>query len=398
MPEIETPSAAGMGKNGQHLGRVWPILILLGFCQFCASWGSLAIIAVQVEMRTGLGVSAADIAALVWAFSFSLALGAPVAQVLIGHWPRRTVLFASLSLLGAGAIMLGFAQGWEQAMAARVAMALGAASVMPTASVIAASLVTVAQRPAAMSVVFGGLTASLVVALPISSAVAEAAGWRAAWFVAGGAAFVAALGVALGVPGGVRGTRASFSAMLAVLSHRASGLTIATTAMLICGGFITYAMIAFWFVEVGGAPRAALTPALLVAGIASMFGNAISSRVVRLFGRDGAILAGLGFTAACFAILWLVPQLHLLSYPAFVCFGIGWSLCLAPLQARLMETAGERAQLALALNASAFFGGQGLGAAIGGAVYGTFGPTALPLASVFVLVLATGLFFVSRKA
>ncbi|MEM7210552.1 MAG: MFS transporter [Pseudomonadota bacterium] len=380
------------------MGRAWPILLLLGFCQFCASWGSLAIIAVQVEMRTGLSVTAEAVAALVWAFSFSLALGAPAAQALIGHWPRRAVLLASLCLLGFGAAGLGFAQSWEQAMVARVAMALGAASVMPTASVIAASVVTEAQRPAAMSVVFGGLTASLVIALPVSSAVAEAAGWRAAWFVAGGAAFAAALGVALGVPGGVRGTRASLAAMLAVLSNRATGLTIATTALLICGGFMTYSMIAFWFVEIGEAPRAALTPALLASGIASMVGNAFSSHVIRLFGREGTIVAGLAFTAACFLILWVMPGFHLLSYPAFVCFGVGWALCLAPLQARLMETAGERAQLALALNASAFFGGQGLGAAGGGAVYEAFGPATLPLASVIVLAGATLLFFVSRRA
>lgn len=379
------------------MGRAWPTLILLGFCQFCASWGSLAIIAVQVEMRAGLGVSAGAIAALVWAFSFSLAFGAPAAQALIGHWPRRAVLLASLALLGCGAVALGLAQTWEQAMAARVAMALGAASVMPTASVIAASMVTEAQRPAAMSVVFGGLTASLVVALPISSAVAEAAGWRAAWFVAGGAAFAAALGVAIGVPGGVRGTRASMSAMISVLGHRATGLTIATTALLIGGGFLTYSMIAFWFVEVGGAPRAALTAALLAAGVASMAGNALASRAVRLLGREGAILAGLSLTAGCFAVLWLAPQVHLLSYPAFILFGAGWSVCLAPLQARLMETAGPRAQLALALNASAFFGGQGLGAVGGGAVYQAFGPAVLPLGSVLVLCAATALFLVSRR-
>ena len=155
------------------MGRAWPILLLLGFCQLCASWGSLAIIAVQVEMRAGLGISGKDVAALLWAFSLSLAIGAPAAQALIGHWRRRAVLFASLTLLGCGAVALGFAQSWEQAMAARVAMALGAASVMPTASVIAASLVSPEQRPAAMAVVFGGLTASLVVALPVSSAVAE---------------------------------------------------------------------------------------------------------------------------------------------------------------------------------------------------------------------------------
>ncbi|WP_281019230.1 MULTISPECIES: MFS transporter [unclassified Minwuia] len=379
------------------MGRAWPILILLGFCQFCASWGSLAIIAVQVEMRSGLGVSAEDVAALVWAFSFSLAVGALVAQVLIGHWERRAVLFVSLVLLGCGGMALGFAQNWEQAMAARVAMALGAASVMPTASVIAASLVTEAQRPAAMSVVFGGLTTSLVVALPISSAVAEAAGWRAAWFVAGGAAFVAAFGVVIGVSGGVRGTRASFTAMLAVLADRATSLTIATTLLLICGGFITYAMIAFWLIEVGEAPRTALTTALLAAGIASVIGNAFSSHLVRLLGRDGTILGGLAFTAVCFQILWAAPHFYWLSYPAFIFFGVGWALCLAPLQARLMETAGARAQLALALNASAFFGGQGLGAAGGGAVYEAYGPVALPIASVAVLALATLLFFISKQ-
>ena len=379
------------------MGRAWPILILLGFCQFCASWGSLAIIAVQVEMRSGLNVSTDDIAALIWAFSFSLAIGAPLAQAIIGHWDRRAVLFASLTMLGFGAIALGFAQGWEQAMAARVVMALGAASVMPTASVIAASVVTPEQRPAAMSVVFGGLTASLVIALPISSAVAEALGWRAAWFVAGGAAFTAALGVVLGVPGGVRGTRASLGAMLSVLSSRATGLTIMTTLLLICGGFITYSMMAFWFVEVGEAPRSALTFALLLGGIASVGGNAASSFIVTALGREGTILGGLAFTALCFLILYATPHVYLLSYPAFICFGVGWSMCLAPLQARLMETAGERAQLALALNASAFFGGQGLGAFSGGAVYEAFGPVMLPLASVCVLCGATGLFFVSRR-
>ncbi len=379
------------------MGRAWPILILLGFCQFCASWGSLAIIAVQVEMRSGLNVSTDDIAALIWAFSFSLAIGAPLAQAIIGHWDRRAVLFASLTMLGFGAIALGFAQGWEQAMAARVVMAFGAASVMPTASVIAASVVTPEQRPAAMSVVFGGLTASLVIALPISSAVAEALGWRAAWFVAGGAAFTAALGVVLGVPGGVRGTRASLGAMLSVLSSRATGLTIMTTLLLICGGFITYSMMAFWFVEVGEAPRSALTFALLLGGIASVGGNAASSFIVTALGREGTILGGLAFTALCFLILYATPHVYLLSYPAFICFGVGWSMCLAPLQARLMETAGERAQLALALNASAFFGGQGLGAFGGGAVYEAFGPVMLPLASVCVLCGATGLFFVSRR-
>ncbi|MEM7268748.1 MAG: MFS transporter [Pseudomonadota bacterium] len=379
------------------MGRAWPTLILLGFCQFCASWGSLAIIAVQLEMRSGLGVSASDIAALGWAFSLALAVGAPVAQAVIGHWRRHSLLLASLLLLGFSAVALGFAQTWEQAMIARVGMALGAASVLPTASVIAAAVVSEEQRPAAMSVVFFGLTASIVIAMPISSAVAEALGWRAAWFAAAGAAFTAALGVAIRAPRDLTGQRASLTAMLSVLNDRATSLTIATTALLICGGFITYAMMAFWFVEVGAAPRSWLTPALFASGLASLIGNVMSAKCVNLMGREGAILGGLAFTAVCFLVLAAVPQVWALSGPAFICFGVGWALCLAPLQSRLVETAGDKAQLALALNASAFFGGQGLGALFGGWVYAGFGPTFLPPASVIVLIGATLLFFISRR-
>lgn len=380
------------------MGRAWPVLIVLGFSQLCSSWGALAIIAVQVEMRADLGISTEDVAALVWVYSFSLAIGAIAAQVLIGHWSRRAVLLASLCLLGVAGTAMGLAQSWEQAMVARVAMALGGASVMPTASMIAGSLVSEEHRPAALSVVFAGLTGSTVIALPLSSFIGEAFGWRMTWFVAGGAAFTAALAAAIGVPGGIRGARASLSAMLSVLSNRATSLTIATSMLLLCGGFLTYSMMGFWFVEVAEAPRAALTPALLVSGVASMIGNALSSRVVRAAGRNGTILGGLGFTMLCYLILWAAPHVHLLSYPAFVLFGVGWSLCLAPLQSRLMEAAGPLAQLALAVNASGFFAGQGIGAAAGGAVYDAFGPVALPLASVFVLALATMVYFLSRRA
>ena len=125
--------------------------------------------------------------------------------------------------------------------------------------------------------------------------------------------------------------------------------------------------------------------------------NAASSQTIKLLGREGAIVAGLAFTVLCFSILWAFPQVHLLSYPAFITFGVGWSLCLAPLQARLIDTAGDKAQLALALNATAFFGGQGLGAGIGGGVYEFLGPQSLPLASVFMLSFTTMMFWLSLK-
>ncbi len=263
------------------MGRAWPVLILLAFTQFCASWGSLTIIGVQVEMRDGLNVSGDAIAGLIWSYSFSIAVGAILAQVLIGHWPRRAVLLCSMSLLGLGACFLGLAQTWEQAMIARVLMAVGGCSIMPTTTVIAASLVPESQRPAALSVVFTGLTASLVLALPIASLVSSSAGWRAAWFVSGGSAFIAVIGLAWGVPAGIQGTRATFKSIRAVLADRATSLTILTTLLLITGGFMTYAMVSFWLVEVTQTPRWAVIPILLASGIASTAGNILSSPILK---------------------------------------------------------------------------------------------------------------------
>ncbi len=380
------------------MGRAWPILILLAFCLFCSSWGSLVIIPIQLEMRQGLGISGEALAALIWVFSFSVALGAPLAQAFVGHWPRRMLLIASLIVMGTAAIGLALAETWGQAMAARVFMALGAASVMPTTAVIASSQVTPEQRPAALSIVFVGLTLSLVLALPLSSAIADLAGWRAAWYVAGGAAYAAAIGVAIGVSAEIRGTRASLRSMISVLGNPSLGLTIATTGLLIAGGFMTYSMISFWFVEVGGAPRSALTFALLASGLASMMGNGVSSVLVRQMGPDQAILGGLLATAGCFLVLWVAPHTYVLSYPAFVFFSMGWAMCMAPLQARLVGRAGEQAQLALALNASALFAGQGLGAVFGGAVYERLGPAMLPPASMLVMGLAALVFTLARRA
>ncbi|RPH14245.1 MAG: MFS transporter [Alphaproteobacteria bacterium TMED89] len=391
------PAPRRRERKADFMGRAWPVLVLLALTQFCASWGSLTIIGVQVEMRAGLGISADAIAALVWSYSFGIAVGALLAQVVIGHWPRRMVLLTSMSLLGLGACGLGMAQNWEQAMVARVIMAIGGASIMPTTTVIATSIVPESQRPAALAVVFTGLTVSLILALPIASFVGTALGWRAAWFVSGGAAFVATVGLAWGVPRGVRGTRASWQAMRTIIADRATMLSIITTLLLIAGGFLTFAMISFWLVEVAGTPRWIVVPALLASGIASTAGNAISAPFLRVIGRDNTIIFGMVFTAGCFLVLWILPQAYWLALAAFVLVGLGWSLCLAPLQARLVATSGPRAQLALAINASAFFGGQGLGALAGGSVYETFGPVLMPLFSLLVLAFATALFIAAKS-
>ena len=137
-------------------------------------------------------------------------------------------------------------------------------------------------------------------------------------------------------------------------------------------------------------------PILLASGIASTAGNALSAPILKAIGRDQTILLGMVLTALCFVLLWILPQMLWLSLSALVLMGLGWSLCLAPLQARLIATSGPRAQLALALNASAFFGGQGLGAVGGGAVYETFGPIILPLFSLLILGLSALIFFLGK--
>lgn len=372
-------------------------LAALATGQFVVGVTSLSVVGMVAELRSALDVSTAAVAQLVTVFAVVYATSAPLTQAALGHLPRRTVISAAMVVSALSCFGLAFSQDWTQVAAARVGMAAAAGLIGPSAAAAAASLVPPERRAAALSIVFAGITASSVLGLPISSWLAQTFGWREAWGAVGAAALICAPAVWLTVPAENRGARGSLGALFGVLTARAQALTVLATATLFAGGFVTYSLQAVWLVEAAGAPRALVPAVLFGYGLIGVLANLVSGRVTRRFGVERTIQGGL-FLAPCGAlIMWAaVPAQPLLAFPGFALLGASWLMIMAPIQARLVRLAGDRAPLALAFNSSALYVGMAVGSAVSGLVYEAAGAAPLPLVTATGMALALAVFALSR--
>ena len=363
-------------------------LIALAAAYFFIGATSLSIIGLVPEMSADLGVTPASIASLVTIFALVYAVAAPGLQAALGGFSRAKLVSAGLVLVALSCFGSAMAGDYATVAASRATMALGAALAGPTASAAAASMVPPERRAQALATVFAGLTLSTVFGVPLASFLGQTFGWRSAWVAIGLAALLVAPLVLLAMDRTNRGTKASVSALIAVMRDRALALTIATTALQICAQFITYALLTIWLLDHLGTPASLVPVALLVFGIGGVVGNALATPIERRLGPETTVRLCLIVLALALLGLWFsTPWPALILVLAFLWSASGLMI-MAPLQSRLVRLAPEAVNLSMAMNASAIYVGMSAGAALSGVFFTQFGLANLPLISVIAAVLA----------
>lgn len=346
-------------------------------------------------MGDALAVSSGSIAALVTIFAVVYALAAPAIQTFLGGFARRKLIAGGLFLVAISCFACAISPNYAVAAVSRVGMAIGAAMTGPTASAAAAALVPPERRGAALAAVFAGFTVSTVLGIPAASFIGQTIGWRWAWMLIGAAALFVAPFVWKVLPQSNRGERATLSILLSVLRDRAIALSVSTTALQIAGPFTTYVLMAAWFIEHLGAPRSYVPPALLLFGLGGVAGNALASLVEPRLGAERTVQLCLFLMGAALLTMWLIPAWPLLAMIPTLIWAVTGLMIMAPLQSRLVRLSPERANLSLALNASAVYVGMSAGSALAGIIYAATGVSALPLASVLIVALAWFVFRLS---
>ncbi|WP_155742672.1 MFS transporter, partial [Variovorax paradoxus] len=112
--------------------------------------GLLPVLAADLE------VSAARAGQLVLLFALSYAVGSPLMAALFSRFGRRPLLIASLAAFSGLALAAGLAHGFAQLALARIALGLAAGVFLPTASAVAAAMVSPELRGRALAIVSGG--------------------------------------------------------------------------------------------------------------------------------------------------------------------------------------------------------------------------------------------------
>jgi predicted MFS family arabinose efflux permease len=310
---------------------------------------------------------------LVTAFSLAYAIGAPVMAVLTAGLERRRLLAAAMGGFALANLLAALAPGYTGLLAARLLLALSAATFMPAASGYAAALGGPERRGRALSTVTTGLTLAIIAGVPLGVLVGQGFGWRATFFGVAGLAAISLLGILTRLPRQPPGVTAGLGERLA-LAKRSDILAVLLTSVLtVAATFTVYTYLSAFIASVAGLGPQALAPVLLGFGLASAVGSQFSGSAADRWGARRTVIVGGGLALLAYLAFSLSaalepPRAMPVVLPAILLWGLAsWGLITAQ-QARLVALAPELAPVSLSMNSSAIYLGSALGAAAGALV------------------------------
>jgi DHA1 family inner membrane transport protein len=344
--------------------RIW----LLAGAQFAAATGAYAFTGQLAPLAEELGVSVAVAGQLSTAYALTYAVFGALAAGLTARLDRRRLLVAGLVLVGLCNLASAAVPDFASALALRVAAGLAVTVVLP--GVAASMLAPPEQRARAMALVLAGLTVAFSFGIPLGTAIGGVFGWRACFVFGGVLALGAAVAVRLGLPalpstdrGGAGSARRVLKpAVLMVLATNGAAFVALFSIAAYLGPIVTAST---------GIAGSGIGAIQVFIGIGSIAGIWLGGREARGARLPVLLLLLLGLALLGYSLLLAFPPAgwHAVPLAALVFAGSVSLFALAPLmQTRLVVLAPEDRAVALALNGAVALGGQGLGAAYGGAV------------------------------
>ncbi|WP_024509668.1 MFS transporter [Bradyrhizobium sp. ARR65] len=320
----------------------------------------------QVAAEMHVSVPAAGL--LISGYALGVFAGAPILTLATRRMPRKAVLLALMAIFTLGNAACALAPNYALLMAARVLTSLAHGTFFGVGSVVATSLVAEDKRASAIATMFTGLTVATLLGVPFGAWFGLLLGWRAAFWAVAAIGIVAFAVLAVFVPGAVGQTdeQVAIRDELAVLARSQVQLGLAMTVLGFAGLFTVFTYIQPILTRVTGFPEAAVSPVLLVFGVGLSVGNVAGGRLADR-GLSRALLGTLATLAVVLVVFALVLSLKALTVLLVGLLGAAAFATVAPLQLRVLETAGPAGQtLASSLNIAAFNLGNALGAWAGG--------------------------------
>ena len=342
------------------------------------------------DLAHGLDVSVAVAGQLISVAAAVMAVGAPVLAALVSGRDRRRLLTWTLLWYAAGHALCCLTQSYAALMVLRALTVLGAAVFTPQAAAAIGHMALPHQRGRAITTTFLGWSLSSVLGTPLFNLMAETLGWRWSFATVAALAAVCAVWVWRVMPDGVKPPALQLQHWREALTHPVLMAIVAVTALSSTGQFAVLSYLAPYFKQVLGASPPQIGALYLWFGLFGLIGNVTLTRWIDRLGpnRSTAITLGLmllGLSAFPWAVT--IPLMGLVLVP----WGLGCFASNSAQQARLGLTAPLLAPALIAMNTTAIYAGQGLGAASGGLLISLSGMGALAWFGMGWVVLALAL-------
>ena len=340
---------------------LWSLL----FGNFVIGTGVMVVLGTLIDISESLGVSVAVAGQLIAVAAAVMCLGAPLFASVVGGWDRRRLLALTMLwyavFLGLSALMPSFGS----LMVARSLAVLSPALFTPQAAACVGLLVPPEQRGRAITFVFLGWSLASVVGMPLGAWIGGTLGWRSAFALVALLSLGSALWVWRSLPNGIRPPAMSKAAWGETLQSKALMLCVAVTLLYSAGQFILFSYFAPYFQLQLQLSPAQLSLLFAVFGTFGLLGNIAMSRNIDHIGAPRSVMWAIG-SMALSLLLWPLGTSLFLAALMLVPWGLGCFSSNSAQQARLAGIAPPLASGSIALNTSAMYAGQAVGAASGG--------------------------------
>lgn len=348
------------------------------------------------DIVTSLSVSVATAGQLISSSALLVCLGAPLLAAWVAGWDRRKLLVGSLLWFAMWHLLAAAAPNFYSLLGFRAMAMVAAAIFTPQAASCIGLLVPPHQRGRAITFVFLGWSVASVMGMPLGAWIGGTLGWRCSMGLIAGLSLIGALWLWLRMPQGVVPPALSAAAWRQTLSSRTLLVTLSVTVVSAAGQFVLFSYMAPYIQTRFSTTPAQFSALLLCYGFMGFVGNAMLSRWIDRIRAPRAV----GLALMCIIIgMLLTPWTD--SWLAMGCALLIWGLGVfasnSPQQARLVGLAPWLASASIALNTSAIYAGQALGATFGAAVIVHQGLVALPHFSLLGMVLAMALSLLATR-
>jgi len=355
-------SAAAAADVAAPLPRVlWPLL----FGNFVIGAGVMVVPGTLNDISGSLQVSPSTAGQLIMAGGIVMCVGAPLCAALVAGWDRRRLLALTMLWYALLHVACALAHGMATLLPLRALTLLSPAIFTPQAAACVGLLVPSQDRGRAITFVFLGWSMASVLGMPLSAYVGGVLGWRAAFVLVGLLAAVSAAWVWRALPDGVRPPALSRQAWADTLQSRPLMLCIATTVLFAAGQFVLFSYMAPYWQQVLGAGPGTLSLTFMWFGAFGLMGNLLMARFIDRLGAARSVLLAIG-SMALTMLAWPLGTGVVAAALVLVPWALGCFSSNSAQQARLVGMAPGLAAGSVALNSSAMYGGQAIGAALGG--------------------------------
>ncbi|MEN5301276.1 MFS transporter [Pseudomonas sp. TWI628] len=371
-------------------------IAILAFSAFLIVTTEFLIVGLLPALARDLNISIAVAGQLVTLFAFTVMIFGPPLTAALSHLERKKLFIGILLLFAAANAAAAASSSFWVLAVARVVPALALPVFWGTASETAGQLAGPQRAGRAVSRVYLGISAAMLLGIPLGTVAANALGWRGAFWLLAGLSLIMAVAMWVFMPSVARTAKVDFLKQARIFKEPCFLANVLLSVVVFSAMFIAYTYLADILERVVGVAPADVGWWMMGFGAIGLVGNWMGGRAV----DRSPIKATIGFLALL--ALGMAAAVPLAQGGWLFCIALGlWGIANTALypvsQVRVMQSVNHAQALAGTSNVSAANAGIGVGAIVGGMTVSNLGIGYLGYVAAAVAVLALLLALVIRN-